>query len=322
MRLTSSRRRHERTIQMITRTLFKIPVVFALAAAVGAAHAKLSVVATTPDLAAVASAVGGDKVGVVTLAKPTEDPHFVDARPTHIVTLNRADALIEGGAELEVGWLPPLVEGARNPKILPGAPGRIAASEGITLLDVPASADRSKGDIHATGNPHFMMDPVNARTVAGRIAESFCRIDTADCPAFRANLSAFQARIDGKMKDWTAQLSPFTGAPVVTYHATWRYFAQRFGLRSDIYLEPKPGIPPSPPHLAEVIGKMNEQKIRTILVEPYQPRKVAETVASHTAATVVDVAQFPGGRPGTDGDYVALMDANVKAIAAALAAGK
>jgi zinc/manganese transport system substrate-binding protein len=312
----------EGKVLMIIRTLLKVPVLLGLAAAAGAAHAKLSVVATTPDLAAVASAVGGDKVSVLALAKPTEDPHFVDARPTHIVTLNRADALIEGGAELEIGWLPPLVEGARNPKILPGAPGRIVASEGIALIDVPSSADRSKGDIHASGNPHFMMDPINARTAASSITEAFCRIDAADCPAFRQGLAAFQARIDAKMKDWSARLAPFAGTPIVTYHPTWRYFAQRFGLKSDIFLEPKPGIPPSPPHLAEVIGQMKELKIGTILVEPYQPRKVAETVAGHTGATVVDVAQFPGGRPGTDGDYVALMDANVKAIAAALAAGK
>ena len=307
---------------MIMRTLSKVPVLLALAAAAGTSQAKLSVVATTPDLAAVASAVGGDKVSVLALAKPTEDPHFVDARPNHIVALNRADALIEGGAELEIGWLPPLVEGARNSKILPGTPGRIVASDGIALLDVPAAADRSKGDIHAMGNPHFMMDPVNARTVAAGIADAYCRIDAADCPAFKSNLAAYQAKIDAKMKEWSAQLAPFAGTAIVTYHPTWRYFAQRFGLKSEIYLEPKPGIPPSPPHLAEVITKMTEQKIKVILVEPYQPRKVAETVAGHTNATVVDVAQFPGGRPGTDGDYLSLMDSNVKAIAAALAAGK
>jgi len=136
----------------------------------GPAEAKLSVVATTPELGAVASAVGGDAVSVLTLAKPTEDPHFVDARPTHIVTLNRADALVEGGAELEIGWLPPLVEGARNARIQPGAPGRIAASEGIQLVDIPASFDRSRGDIHGAGNPHFMMDPRNAAIAARHMA--------------------------------------------------------------------------------------------------------------------------------------------------------
>ena len=304
------------------RLCMKFFLLVALAASAGLAQAKLSVVATTPDLGAIASAVGGDKATVLNLAKPTEDPHFVDARPSHIVTLNRADALIEGGAELEIGWLPPLIEGARNPKILAGAAGRISASEGVQLLDVPPSADRSKGDIHASGNPHFMMDPMNARIVAGNVAESLCRVDAADCAAFRSNATALQGRINAKMKEWSAALAPFAATPIVTYHSTWRYFAQRFGLKSEVYLEPKPGIPPSPPHLAEVIAKMTEQKIRVILVEPYQSKKVAETVASHTNATVVDVSQFPGGRPGTEGDYITLMDANVKAIAAALAAGK
>lgn len=304
------------------RSLPKLPILLAIAASAGHACAKLSVVATTPEFGAIASAVGGDKVSVLNLAKPTEDPHYVDARPTHIVTLNRADALIEGGAELEIGWLPPLIEGARNPKILSGAPGRIVASDGIALLDIPSSVDRSRGDVHATGNPHFMMDPLNVKTVAAHFADAFCRLDAADCAAYKSHLAAFQDRLDAKTKEWAAQLAPFNGASIVTYHTTWRYFALRFGLRSEIFLEPKPGIPPSPPHLAEVIGKMKAQGIKIILLEPYQSRKVAEAVAGHTGATVVDVAQFPGARPGTEGDYLALMDANVKAVAAALADGK
>jgi zinc/manganese transport system substrate-binding protein len=293
-----------------------------LPAFAGPALAKLTVVATTPELGAVASAVGGDRVAVTNLAKPTEDPHFVDARPTHIVTLNRADALIEGGAELELGWLPPLIEGARNPRLAPGAPGRISASEGVQLLDIPAAADRSRGDIHAAGNPHFMMDPLNAKLVGAHIADAFCRIDAGGCGAYRANLASFTGRLDAKMKEWSAVLAPCKGAPVVTYHATWRYFAERFGLKSDLFLEPKPGIPPSPPHLAEVIGKMSGGAIKVILIEPYQPRKVAEAVAGRTGASIVSVAQFPGGLPGTDNDYLALMDADVKAIAAGLACGR
>jgi zinc/manganese transport system substrate-binding protein len=305
-------------IRKVPKTCFAGAVLVLLGGASPAA-AKLSVVATTPELGAVAAAVGGDAIGVMTLAKATEDPHFVDARPTHIVTLNRADVLIEGGAELEIGWLPPLVEGARNAKIQPGAPGRILASEGIQLLDIPASFDRSRGDIHGAGNPHFMMDPQNAIVAAGHMAEAFCTLDSTHCAAYEANLSAFKAEVENKMKEWSQLLAPYRGAPIVTYHATWRYFAARFGLKSDLYLEPKPGIPPSPPHLAEVMEKMKAEGIRVILVEPYQTLKVAETVAGHTGATVVRVAQFPGALPGTEGDYIALMDANVKAIAAALA---
>lgn len=286
--------------------------------AVSNAFAALRVVATTPEYGAIAAAIGGDKTTVATLAKPTEDPHFVDAKPSHIVTLNRADVLIEGGAELETGWLPPLLDGARNAKIGAGAPAHIRASEGISLLDVPAVLDRSQGDVHAAGNPHFMMDPHNARVVAQHLADAFCGLDAPSCSAYKSNLAAFLTKLDAKTAEWAAALAPFSGTPIVTYHPTWRYFAQRFGLVSELYLEPKPGIPPSPPHLAEVMHKMNAQKIRLVLVEPFQSRKTAEAVAARTNGIVVDVCQFPGGLPGTQNDYIALMDADVKAIVAGL----
>ena len=304
------------------RALLEILTVMLVLAPSGVASAKLSVVATTPDLGALAGTIGGASVTVSVLAKPTEDPHFVDARPSHIVALHHADALIEGGAELELGWLPPLVEGARNPKILPGTPGRIVASDGIQLMDIPANADRSRGDVHAAGNPHFMMDPANARLVARHIANALCQLDAPGCPDYRKNLATFETRLDAKMAEWGRLLASYKGYQLVTYHTTWRYFGQRFGLRSEVFLEPKPGIPPSPPHLAEVIEKMNAEKIHVILVEPYQSHRIATTVADHTGATVVNVAQFPGSLPGTNGDYIALMDANVKAIAAALAANR
>src|SRR5215510_14117739 len=179
---TSSERRAE-----MNRMLVTLWSVGAILLGASSAQAKLNVVATTPDFGAVATAVGKDLVSVDVLAKATEDPHFVDARPSHVVKLNRADALIEGGAELEIGWLPPLVDGARNPKIATGAPGRIVASQGIALLDVPSSVDRSQGDIHALGNPHFMLDPMNAKLVATHIAESFCALDAAHCAAYRSN---------------------------------------------------------------------------------------------------------------------------------------
>ncbi len=286
----------------------------------GAAHGArdLSVVATTPDYAALVRAIGRDAVSVKTLAKATEDPHFVDARPSHIVTLNRADLLIESGAELEAAWLAPLVESSRNRAILPGAPGRILGSEGVLLLDVPAVLDRSHGDIHAKGNPHFLMDPVNASIVARRLADRLCELDEDSCGSFRANLTDFVKSLDRKLSEWTERLAPFRSTPIVTYHNTWRYFAARFDLSAGTFLEPKPGIPPSPPHLAKVIEAIRAKGARVILVEPFQSRRTAETVAGHTDAVVVDVCQFPGGLPGTDGDYVALMDANVSAIARAL----
>ncbi len=296
-------------------------IVLALAAGAAPLQARLDLVATTPDYGALAQAIGGDAVKITVLAKPTEDPHFVDARPSHLVTLNRADALIESGADLELGWLPPLVQGARNRGILPGAAGRLLGSTGIALLDVPTALDRSQGDVHGKGNPHFLMDPSNAAIVARNLAETFCRLDAAGCPAYRENLARFDRALHARMERWGTILAPFRGASIVTYHNTWRYFAERFGLSADVFLEPKPGIPPSPPHLARVIAEMKSRGIKVILVEPFQSRRTAETVAGHAGATVVDVCQFPGGLPGTDRDYFALMDANVTAIAAALAGG-
>ncbi len=285
----------------------------------GGADAALRVVATTPEYGALAVQIGGDRVSVETLAKPTEDPHFVDAKPSHIVTLNRADVLIEGGADLEIGWLPPLIDQARNPRILPGARGRVMASEGIQLLDVPSSLDRSRGDIHAAGNPHFMMDPLNAGIVARHLVDVFSSLDATGSASYKANLARFEQQLKTKMNAWNSKLAPFRGTAIVTYHQTWRYFVERFGFRADTFLEPKPGIPPSPPHLAQVIAKINAEHIKVILVEPFQSRKTAEVVAQHTGAKIVDVCQFPGCAKSTDNDYFAMMDANVNAIAAALA---
>lgn len=282
------------------------------------AGATLNVVATTSEYGALASQIGGAKVAVTTIAKATEDPHFVDARPSQIVALNRADILIEGGAELEIGWLPPLLEGARNGKILSGAPGRVVASEGVQLLDIPLAADRSQGDTHVAGNPHFMLDPLNAKIVAEHIARVFSSLDPAGAAVYKANLASFESELQTKMSEWTAALAPYAGRPIVTYHPTWRYFGRRFGLVADTFLEPKPGIPPSPPHLAKVMQKMEAENIRVLLVEPYQPRKTAEAVASRTKAVVIEVCQFPGGLPGTD-TYLSLIDAVVKRVAEALA---
>src|SRR2546423_5076653 len=222
---------------------------FGMAAAGSSASAQIRVVATTPDLASVAREIGGNKVSVVALAKPTEDPHYVDAKPSHIVTLNRADALIEGGAELELGWLPPLLENSRNSKISAGAPGRIVASEGIKLLEIPTSFDRSKGDVHSLGNPHYMIDPAAAKVVARHIATHFSALDPKNAPTYNANLARFNSRIDTRLADWEKQLAPYRGAKIVTYHRDFIYFAQRFGLSIVDELEPKPGISPSPAHL-------------------------------------------------------------------------
>jgi zinc/manganese transport system substrate-binding protein len=281
------------------------------------AHAKLKVVATLPDLASLAREVGGDKVEVSAMAKPTEDSHFVDARPSFVVQLRDADVLIDGGAELEIGWLPPLLQNARNPKIEVGKPGRVQASQGVRLMNVPTNATRAAGDVHALGNPHFVVDPIIAKTVALHIAQAFSALDAPNAAAYDANYKKFEATINAKLQEWGTAMLPFKGQNVVAYHDSWVYFAHRFGLNIDTFLEPKPGIPPSPSHLAEVIEKMKAQKIKAIIVEPFHDRKIAEKVASSTGAKVVDFAQYPGGLPGTD-SYVKLIDKLVANLSAAL----
>src|SRR6266513_556089 len=293
----------------------------AIGAAGSSASAQIRVVATTPDLASVAKEIGGDRVSVVALAKPTEDPHYVDAKPSHIVTLNRADALIEGGAELELGWLPPLLENARNGKINAGAPGRIVASEGIKLIEIPTSFDRSKGDVHSLGNPHFMIDPVNVKIVARNIADNFAQIYPKSAATYRGNLARFNTKLNAKLADWQKQLAPYRGSRIVTYHKDFGYLANRFGLNIVDELEPKPGIAPSPAHLAQVIGKMKATNAKVILVQPFQNRKTAETVARQTGAAVLDVPQQPGAgsNPPT---YFGMMDSLVGTLATGLGAGK
>jgi zinc/manganese transport system substrate-binding protein len=289
--------------------LFLSALLFAVAA-----QAKLNVVATTPDLGALAREVGGDKVDVFTMAKPTEDPHFVDAKPSFVVKLNKADALIEGGAELEIGWLSPLLEQARNTKLSPGKPGRISASQGIKMLEVPATLDRSKGDVHAAGNPHYLTDPANAKLVAQSMAKAFAALDSKSADLFKANANKFGQRIDAKLVEWKKTLKPFEGKRVVSYHNSWPYFGEQFGLKFDLFLEPKPGIPPSPAHLSQVISTMKSESIKLIVCQPHLNHRSAEFVAERTDALVIDFASYPGGK-GVADDYIGWMDSLVQALA-------
>jgi zinc/manganese transport system substrate-binding protein len=301
----------------------KILLPFVLIAVLApAALAKLNVVATTPDLASIAKEIGGDKIALATLAKPTEDPHFVDAKPSFIVKLNHADVIVEGGAELEIGWLPALLDQSRNEKIVAGSSGHVNCAKGVQLLDVPATLDRSRGDIHAAGNPHFAISPSNGKIIAQNIADAFAENDPPNAETYRANLKKFTAALDAKLVEWQKTLAPFKGRSVVAYHDSWPYFAREFGLKIELFLEPKPGIPPTPAHLAEVILKMKEEQARVIIVDPYLNRRTADTVARETGATVVPVTQFPGGLKGTEGGYIQLVDQLVNSLAAAFAATK
>ena len=299
-----------------TMKVFLSIIMLALAAA--PAVAKLNVVATTPDLGALAREIGGSAVEVFTIAKPTEDPHFIDAKPSFVVRLNKADALIEGGAELEGSWLQPLLEQARNSKLAVGKAGRIVCNRGITMLEVPTTLDRSKGDEHAAGNPHYTADPANARIIAATMAEAFSALDAKSAGVFKANLERFTQQLEAKIVGWKRTLSPYAGRRVVSYHNSWPYFGRQFDLRFDLFLEPKPGIPPSPAHLAQVIATMKSENIRLVVCQPHLNHRSAEFVASRTGGTVLDFASYPGGK-GAPQDYLGWMDSLVESLAKAFA---
>jgi ABC-type Zn uptake system ZnuABC Zn-binding protein ZnuA len=280
------------------------------------AQAKLHVVATLPDLGSLAREIGKDKVDVVVLGKPAEDPHYVDPRPDFVASLHDADVLIDSGAGLEVGWLPPLLEKARNPKLGIGKPGRVQASQGIRLMNIPTTVTRVS-DAHATGNPHFTVDPIVAKAIAQRIAKSFTALDPSNAAFYDANYKKFETAINTKLQWWRGALQLFQDEHVAAYHDSWPYFAHRFGLKIDIFLEPTAGIPPSPSHLTDVIQKMKRDHVKVIIVEPYQDRRIAEKVERASGAKVVELSQFPGGIPGTD-SYLSLINELVKQLADAM----
>jgi ABC-type Zn uptake system ZnuABC Zn-binding protein ZnuA len=286
-----------------------------------AAAAPLTVVTTTTDLAAIAKAVGQDRVDVTSMASGLQDPHFVDPRPSFLVKLNKADLLIEGGLDLEVGWLPSLVASARNPRLRVGEAGRLDAARGITVLGVPAgSVDRSQGDVHGKGNPHYLVDPMNGAIVAETIATRLCGLDATGCAAFTSNARSFRGRIETGLSTWTKRLAPYRGAKIVVYHDSWQYFTNRFGLTTVGYVEPKAGVPAPPSHVSELSALMKREQVKVIMMEPYHERSIPDLLARQTGATVLVLAPTVGATPGTD-DYVALFETNVARLVEALSNG-
>jgi zinc/manganese transport system substrate-binding protein len=257
------------------------------------ARADLNVVTTTSDLGALVRAVGGNKAAVTTLALPTQDPHFVDAKPNLALALNRADLLVAVGLELEVGWLPTLQLGARNSKIQTGNPGYLEASQFVKLLEVPTAAvDRSQGDVHPGGNPHFLYDPRAALLVARGIAARLEQLDPKNAATYQANLQAFTTELEGARAGWEKRLAGLKGAPVIAYHRTTAYLGDWLGFKTITFLEPKPGIPPNPAHVAKVLALGRQQKARMILQEVYYPDTTARLVSSKVPAPLVVI---PGG---------------------------
>lgn len=269
---------------------------------------KIRVVTTTEDLAAITRAVGGDRVVVDFIARGAQDAHFIDAKPSHMLKLSRADLFVQVGLGLEVGWVPALLPGARNAGIQPGAPGYVNASEGIDLLEIPTGRiDRSAGDVHAEGNPHYWLDPVNGQQIAKNITAGLKRIDPEGKKVYERNQKQFSRNLDAATQGWIEEMKPFKGEKLVTYHNSWIYFLKRFSLEAIAYIEPKPGIPPSTSHLEQTVRRIKTEGVRMVIVEPYFDGKVSRFIAKKAGVEVVSLPPSVSTGSGID-DYFQLFD--------------
>jgi zinc/manganese transport system substrate-binding protein len=274
---------------------------------------KLKIVTTLPDLRSIAEMVAGDKAETFSIATGYQNPHFVDPKPSYIMKLTHADLFVTVGLDLETGWSPSLLASSRNAKIQKGSAGYVDASAGIALMQVPASADRAQGDIHIYGNPHYWLDPVNGKQIARNIYEGLVRIAPADQAYFAANLKKFDETLDAKLKGWSASMAALRGTPVIAYHNEWCYFESRFGLHIVDFLEPKPGIPPTPSQLARIIREVKEQHIRVIITSPYFPASSAEVVSGQTGARTAVLATSVGAFEDVK-TYFDLFDHNIRIL--------
>jgi zinc/manganese transport system substrate-binding protein len=282
-----------------------------------AAEARLKVVTSTQDLQSIATLVGGDRIETFAIAKGYQDPHSVDAKPSLILKLASADLLVVAGLELEIGYLPPLLDQARNSKIRPGAEGFLDASTGCDIVRPLTAVTRAMGDAHPQGNPHYWTDPANGFVIARALAAKLTSLDPAGKELYAKNLASFEGRLAAKVKEWDAKLAPFAGAKIVTFHDSWPNFAKHFRLEIAGHVEPKPRIPPTPSHTLEIINLIRDQKIRAILVEPYFDQKTPQSIAEQSGAKALVFYPSVGGKPGLD-DYFAVFDADVDALAKAL----
>jgi len=259
-------------------------------------QAKFKVVTTIPDLAALASEVGGDKIDVESLARGDQDPHYIEPKPSFALKLNRADLLIEIGLQLEIGWLPVLLTQSHNPKIQTGALGHLQASEGLNLLEIPTGpVDRSQGDVHPEGNPHYWLNPRNGLIIAKHIADRLAEIDPANAALYQQNFKSFQARFQKKLTEWEKAISPLKGKKIITYHKSFSYFVNWSGLAVVDQIEPKPGIPPSPSHILALIDRITAEKIPLIITENYYDPRASQKLSQKTGAKVLLLPTSVGG---------------------------
>jgi zinc/manganese transport system substrate-binding protein len=289
-----------------------------LGAQTGFAQSKLNVIATTEDLASIAREVGGDRISIEALARGYQDPHFVEAKPSFILKLQKADVLIAVGRELEIGWLPPLVQQSRNSRIQPGADGYLDASLNAQILEIPTGQiTRAMGDVHPQGNPHYWLDPENGKRVAKSIADKFSQLRPNDKAVFEQRLADFSSRLDAAEKRWLAAMAPYKGTKMVTYHRSFPNFAERFGLEIIGYVEPRPGIPPTPQHTLDLINEMKRQNVKLVLVEPYFDLKTPNAIGRETGAEVLVMPPSVGGVKEV-GDYFKLFDYDVNLVVEAI----
>jgi zinc/manganese transport system substrate-binding protein len=278
------------------------------------AEARLRVVSTIPTLGSLASEVGGDRIDVTSLAKGYQDPHFVEPKPSLMLAINKADLLLHVGLELEIGWLPPLLTGARNPKVLVGEAGNLDCSATIPLLDLPVGkVDRSMGDIHPQGNPHYWLPPQNARLIARELAGRLGALDPEGKEYYAGRLAAFEAKVTAKEQEWAPLVARLRGTKVATYHKSWSYVSQWLGLTEIGYVEPKPGIPPDPEHLVALIGQMKREQAALLLMEDFYNKTTAQLVADKSGARLAVLATDVGARPEL-GSWFAVVDELLKEL--------
>jgi len=295
----------------------RILVVAALVAGTCSAASKLNVVTSTEDLSAIGREIGGDRITIESIAKGYQDPHFVEPKPSFLLKLQKADLLAVVGLQLEIGWLPPLITQSGNSKIQVGAKGYFDVSNACEILEIPtATVTRADGDVHPLGNPHFWLDPENGRRIARAFKDKLSEMQPADAAFFDHNLKDFEQRLTDAEKRWDTQMAPYKGRKVVTYHRSLPNFAKRFGLDVVDYVEPKPGIPPTPTHTLELINKMKQQNIKLILVEPYFDMRTPNSVAQAVGGTAIVLLPSVGGEKQVQ-TYFQLFDYDVNLLATA-----
>ncbi|HET7291514.1 MAG TPA: metal ABC transporter substrate-binding protein [Vicinamibacteria bacterium] len=284
--------------------------------------AALEVVTTTEDLGSIVREVGGDRVKVTALARGYQDPHFVEAKPSFIFAMNRADLLVLVGRELEIGWLPPLILQSRNPRVQPAARGYLDASLTAKILEIPTGQiTRAMGDVHPSGNPHYWLDPDNGRRIAQAVQAKLQELQPEGAAYFSQRYADFDRRLAEGEKRWDAAMAPYRGTKIVTYHRSWPNFCERFGLNVIGYVEPKPGIPPSPGHTLDLIATMKREGVKLLLVEPYFDEKTPNAIGRETGAHVLVLPPSVGGEKAIT-DYIKLFDHDLDLVVEALKAGR